>query len=253
MLLGRGERTIRVDVRVARRFECNCDAINSLSTFRVESFDFSTAPRPQNAMEKGYSRGPKTWPKWRVKTTRFCVARAGSRPPVFFRPRANSCTSVHNRSPQVCDGAYPCRRAHLAGCRHFSTCAIHKNDNDLWKTFLLCFESGFSRLPPPPTAKSPTRSKIAHLKSCISSAARLRLNRLKMRQRRRFSATSPRASVGMDFGRRYLTGITCGARGPAERSSGSSSLMMSRLPRRAAKHVCSLCTQSREDTRASTS
>jgi len=95
--------------------------------------------------------------------------------------------------------------------------------------------------------------KIAHLKSCISSAARLRPNRLKMRQRRRSSATSPRASAGTDFGRRYLTDITCGARGPAERSSGSSSLMMSRLPRRAAKHVCSLCTQSREDTRASTS
>ena len=63
--------------------------------------------------------------------------------------------------------------AHLARYRQFSTCAIHKNDNDLWKTFLLRFESGFSRLPSPPTAKSPTRSKncsfeIMHLVSCAT-------------------------------------------------------------------------------------
>jgi hypothetical protein len=58
-----------------------------------------------------------------------------------------SCTSVHSSYPQEPRSAYACTRAQLARYRHFSTSRIHSNDNDLWKTLLLRFVSGFSRLP----------------------------------------------------------------------------------------------------------
>lgn len=83
--------------------------------------------------------------------------------PVFSRGEAskeigirrlekNSCTSVHRRFPQGCPGPYSRLDADLARFRQSSTIAIHSNDNDLWKTFLLRFVSGFSRLPSPSTA-----------------------------------------------------------------------------------------------------
>jgi hypothetical protein len=86
---------------------------------------------------------------------------------------ANPCTSVHTRCPQVAAFAYPRGERDLRRYRQFSTRAIHKNDNDLWKTLLLRFESVFSRLPSPPTAKSPTRSQnrsipLMRLVSCAT-------------------------------------------------------------------------------------
>jgi hypothetical protein len=65
----------------------------------------------------------------------------------FLVREIRSCTSVHSSYPQHPSGAYACVRAQLARYRQFSTSRIHSNDNDLWKTLLLRFVSGFSRLP----------------------------------------------------------------------------------------------------------
>ena len=55
--------------------------------------------------------------------------------------------------------------AELAGYRQYSTCAIHSNDNDLWKTFLLRFESAFSRFPFPTTGDVATL--VAACDNCL--------------------------------------------------------------------------------------
>jgi len=68
---------------------------------------------------------------------------------------AISCTSVHSSYPQSAVRAYRRWSAELARYRQSSTIAIHSSTNDLWKTFLLRFAPGFSRLPSPPTAMSP--------------------------------------------------------------------------------------------------
>lgn len=62
------------------------------------------------------------------------------------------CTSVHTRFQQEAGEAYRRASAHLAHYRQLSTLAIHSNDNELWKTLLLRFESGFSTLRSPPIA-----------------------------------------------------------------------------------------------------
>src|SRR6185312_1624737 len=79
------------------------------------------------------------------------------------RARKNeSCTSVHTRFPQMLIEAYVWTDGDLARCRHLSTSAIHSNDNDLWKTSLLRFESGLSRLPSLPLATSPHQCTSVH-------------------------------------------------------------------------------------------
>ena len=119
----------------------------------------------------------------------------------------------------------------LANYRQLSTSAIHSNDNELWKTLLLRFESVFSRFPlpsicnigvttvsPPPTAR---------LDQCNSSVVLRHQNRSKKRRVRRCSPTLPRASVGTASG--PPTRTTFAARRTRATSRGSSLPMTSRL------------------------
>src|SRR4051812_4230931 len=96
-------------------------------------------------------------------------------------PHLFSCTSVHTSYPQGAAQAYRLRGAELARYRQSSTIAIHSSTNDLWKTFLLRFASGFSRLPSPPTAMSPLDAFfLPRTHQCTSPAAQLHQSRSKM-------------------------------------------------------------------------
>ena len=78
-----------------------------------------------------------------AKCADFCEpAHAHSR-----RCQEGSCTSVHIRFPQDCARPYLRSQYDLANCRQYSTLAIHSNDNDLWKTWVLLSRIGFSRMP----------------------------------------------------------------------------------------------------------
>ena len=145
---------------------------------------------------------------------------------------ARSCTSVHSSYPQEQNGAYACTRAKLARFRHFSTSRIHSSDNDLWKTFLLRFESWFSRLPSRSHRGRPfagaARVFRNHFDQCISSAAQLPRALSKPRLARRSWPSHRRATVsrrisGTAFGVRRRTRTTRVARTEMVRSSGSRS------------------------------
>jgi hypothetical protein len=134
---------------------CNCGAINSLSTLACGQFavvdNRSTAIRCASgllsALEKRAHSMFRFVEKRDDESARERMMRQSRHP--------FSCTSVHSSYPQNMAGAYRCVGAELARYRQPSTIAIHSSSNDLWKTFLLRFAPGFSRLPSPPTAKSP--------------------------------------------------------------------------------------------------
>ena len=134
---------------------CNCGAINSVSTFRCGQLavvdNHSTAFLWRDRLLCARKKGHISMFKLVEKRDRNCARERMVRQ----ARHAFSCTSVHSSYPQTSAGAYPRRSAELARYRQSSTMAIHSSSNDLWKTFLLRFAPGFSRLPSPPTAKSP--------------------------------------------------------------------------------------------------
>lgn len=154
--------------RVAK---CNCGAINTLSTRGCGLRGICRHRIDRRRARKSVTSRQKKWRSRRRKTGEKQADSTAHNSRVAARTPSESCTSVHNRYPQPPRGAYHFAQSDLLSYRHQSTCAIHSNDNDLWKTFLLQFESGFSRLPSLPAITSSKDAETAshcpmHLVSC---------------------------------------------------------------------------------------
>jgi hypothetical protein len=192
---------------------------------RVEIGQLSTSHRHWRVLETVTARAPKSR-RDRVQKIRICaVGDARENRANNCHRDSNSCTSVHTPYPQEWRGPYRCGCADLESCRQLSTRAIHSNTNDLWKTFLLRFDSGFSSMPSPrwflDAATAPNVRDPAQSLSCISSAAPVPQNPSRARRARHCSRTSPRVSSGMASGPRTRTRTSFDARATRGKRSGS--------------------------------